>query len=626
MSRSPLPALILALNGLGGTRCSPAEEPAALAFEDVTAKAGIAYDGNTWGIAWGDGNGDGWPDLWSSNHGNEAHYYVNRRDGTFARDTKIPRLPGDTHGVAWADFDADGDQDLLELTGAQRGHGQGASRLFVNTGAVFSEEARAFGLEMPLLRGRAPVWLDWNLDGALDVILLGAKRDEAGSAVHLRRGERFVLDPTVVLGREQAMFAQLTSLGGPDERHLIVHGFAYPQSVHALARSGAVDVTGALGLPKVDAAEDVAFGDFDGDLRTDFFVARGTTGTELARIADDHWIVKLVSPGGVRGLSFRCAGALAISVEPVSSEWWSAEHVHLGADGRPPAALPFTLEAEEASGAWSDELGAGAEKGVFVLAEPGSATWSVRLRGAKHEQVTLVLRAQGAALGEPSWIGFVPPKNPVPDQLWLRRGDGFEEAWSDSGLAPTNSLAAAAADLDNDMDLDLFVLCSGSISNLPDELYENLGQGRFRRVPGAGGAAGGAAGVSDAVAVADYDHDGFLDLLVANGRDIGPGTQGPLQLFRNRGNANHWLRVELAGTRSSAEAIGARVLVEAGGVGQVRHLGTQVHRGAQDERTLHFGLGRHERARVEVRWPQGGITTLDDVACDRTLRVVEDAP
>lgn len=54
------------------------------------------------------------------------------------------------------------------------------------------------------------------------------------------------------------------------------------------------------------------------------------------------------------------------------------------------------------------------------------------------------------------------------------------------------------------------------------------------------------------MAVADYDGDGFLDVAITNGEfcsstDIIPclgGSEGNLQLLHNRGNANHWLKVQ----------------------------------------------------------------------------------
>ena len=76
------------------------------------------------------------------------------------------------------------------------------------------------------------------------------------------------------------------------------------------------------------------------------------------------------------------------------------------------------------------------------------------------------------------------------------------------------------------------MVCAGSVENLPNRLYENDGEGNFRMIPHAGGAAGSKSGRGDAVVAADYDRDGFLDLFVTNGAGPAPfGYDGPHQLF-----------------------------------------------------------------------------------------------
>ena len=52
---------------------------------------------------------------------------------------------------------------------------------------------------------------------------------------------------------------------------------------------------------------------------------------------------------------------------------------------------------------------------------------------------------------------------------------------------------------------------------------------------------------------ADFDRDGFVDLVVASG--------GGIRLFRNTGSSNHWLHIKLIGKDCNRAAIGARVTV-----------------------------------------------------------------
>src|ERR1019366_5127505 len=120
----------------------------------------------------------------------------------------------------------------------------------------------------------------------------------------------------------------------------------------------------------------------------------------------------------------------------------------------------------------------------------------------------------------------------------------------------------------------------------------------------------------------DYNNDGNLDLFVAN------QNQAP-QLFRNDlGHTNHWLIVRLLGdpkTGITRDALGARVtIVTAAGRQMRENNGGKCYCGQSDPR-LHFGLGREDSVKLlEVRWPDGGMQYLENVAADRLLTVRQD--
>ena len=111
--------------------------------------------------------------------------YRNNGDGTFKDiiDEVWDANPhADTHGVAWADFDNDGDQDLIVLSGG--GGGTNATNpkhnnhFYVNENGMLLEKAAEFGISFPLLRGRSPLWFDWNRDGRLDLLVTGRVRPD----------------------------------------------------------------------------------------------------------------------------------------------------------------------------------------------------------------------------------------------------------------------------------------------------------------------------------------------------------------------------------------------------------------------------------------------------------------
>jgi hypothetical protein len=204
--------------------------------------------------------------------------------------------------------------------------------------------------------------------------------------------------------------------------------------------------------------------------------------------------------------------------------------------------------------------------------------------------------------------------------------EGFEDWTVAAGLdAPASCPSVVAGDFDNDMDVDLYLVCRGVIENAPNILYENQGDGTFLAVPEAGGAAGSSLGIGDTVVMADYDRDGFLDLFVTNGAWPPPfDDDGPHQLFRNLGNGNHWLEIDLEGVVSNRDGIGARVLATAGEVTQLREQGGGMHNNSQDHQHIHFGLGSNTMVdRLTVHWPSGVVQELQNVPADQVLRIVE---
>jgi len=171
------------------------------------------------------------------------------------------------------------------------------------------------------------------------------------------------------------------------------------------------------------------------------------------------------------------------------------------------------------------------------------------------------------------------------------------------------------ADFDNDGLLDIFA-ANGHVYPQVDalkvgqtylqrkEVYRNLGNGKFEEVAHSspdlltGKSARGSA-------VADYDNDGDLDVLVVNLNDRP-------SLYRNdANNKNHWIAFRLEGTRSNRDAIGTRIEIETNGkkrVSEVRSGGSYL---SHDDLRVHFGLGDATAVdHVRIRWPNGNTQEL----------------
>ena len=123
-----------------------------------------------------------------------------------------------------------------------------------------------------------------------------------------------------------------------------------------------------------------------------------------------------------------------------------------------------------------------------------------------------------------------------------------------------------------------------------------------------------------AVAFADLGNRGAIDIIVAN-------QNQPVTLYRTTpDSANHWVAFHLVGTHSNRSAIGAEVVVESGDLKQRRIVDGGMGFASQNDRRLHFGLGRREWVdRVVIHWPSGTEQVLQHPLVDRLLTVAEPA-
>jgi hypothetical protein len=155
------------------------------------------------------------------------------------------------------------------------------------------------------------------------------------------------------------------------------------------------------------------------------------------------------------------------------------------------------------------------------------------------------------------------------------------------------------------------------------KLYRNVGKGRFLDVTNSQGPEFRAPRIGRGVAVGDYDNDGWQDFLVNNnGEDA--------QLFRNEGASlpatknHHWVAIQLVGTKSNRDAIGAQLKLIAGDLTSYDQTkGGMSYCSAQDPR-IFFGLAAHKQIdSLEIRWPSGLKETIFHPPVDSFLRIEE---
>ncbi|HUN60508.1 MAG TPA: CRTAC1 family protein [Candidatus Sulfotelmatobacter sp.] len=220
------------------------------------------------------------------------------------------------------------------------------------------------------------------------------------------------------------------------------------------------------------------------------------------------------------------------------------------------------------------------------------------------------------------------------DHLWKNDGRGYFDEVSDGvGLTvPTRNVLSFGGgffDYDNDGWLDLFI-ANGHVypeieQILPEvhykqinSLFHNNGHGKFIEVTKSAGEGFTVPHVGRGVAFADFDNDGFMDVVVANNNDP------PLLLHNGGGNGNHFVSFKLIGTKSNRDAIGTRVKITAGGVSQIREVQSGGSYMSQNDLRAHFGLADASKIdRLEISWPSGLKQTFSNFPADQFYRIEE---
>jgi len=177
-------------------------------------------------------------------------------------------------------------------------------------------------------------------------------------------------------------------------------------------------------------------------------------------------------------------------------------------------------------------------------------------------------------------------------------------------------------DLDNDGRLDVFIANGhvypdvdghglGTSYRQRKQVFMNDGR-RFRDATAEIGGGLLLEKSSRGAAFGDIDNDGDIDVLVIN------MNERPTLLRNDSPRTNHWVTLQLAGTSSNRDALGARVTVEAGGRRQVMEVRSDGSYLSHSDMRAHVGLGTASRAtKVEIKWPSGRVETATNLDADR---------
>ena len=496
----------------------------------------------------------------------------------------------------------------------------------------------------PETHGGGAAWLDYDRDGYLDLYVVNS-----GALP----GLRYEIPPTNVLYRNNGdgTFTEVTtSAGVADSSYGIgcvsadYNNDGYPDlyvtnlGPNVLYRNNGdgtfTNVAEAAGVAEDGLGISAAFLDYDADGHLDLYVVNYVDRS----IEENKWCGK----GGVR---LRC-DPNAFDARPdrlyrsngdgTFTDVTRAAGVYNRIEGR---GLGVTCGDYNNDG-YVDIYVANDECPNFLYRNNGDGTFTdVALRaGVAYNEDGEVEAGMGTDVGDYDNDGdldiLVCHFQSESNTLYRNEGNGsFSDVTFPAGLGVESlnylTFGTNFFDYDNDGHLDIFAANGHVDADISDydpivsypqtnQLFRNNGDGTFTDVSARSGAPFSVPNVSRGAAFGDYDNDGDVDIYVVN------SNQRAVLLRNDGGNRNHWLGLQLVGTQSNRDGIGARIWVTSGDLYQMEEARAASSYASGSDLRVYFGLGSRTKAdTVKIRWPSGMVQILRDVAAGQVLTVEE---
>lgn len=573
-----------------------------LQFTNVTDSSGVAFVNEYYprfiseslkfkmirygpgGISAVDYDNDGSYDLFVPD-GVKSRMFHNQRDGTFADVTDssgLSGLDGASVGV-FGDYDNDGNKDLFVSRTFE------PNQLFHNNGnGTFTDVTKQSGIGVDNFTTVAS-WADYNNDGYLD-LYVGRylnPRTAIPTTFYARNGEPNQL----YKNNRNGTFTNVTEQAGVGEMGLclgnvwgdydddgypdlyVVNDFGRNTLYHNNKNGTFTDVTVESGTLAYGAGMNASMADYDNDGKIDIYVTN---------IRSEHsWYAEW--PTVARYM-----------VNTWKQQVWRTD-------------MPLYWEIFKQSGFDFVAVFQQMAYGNNLLRNKGDGTF---------EDITL--KAKANPLGWFWGASFADFDN-----------DGWQDVYMANGWVYNDRGTEIELDFLNNVVSRQDMYKSGILFDpayFGRTSWHGWERNRYLRANGDGTFTEAAtpAGIdlitnSRGVAVADFWNRGVLDIAVSTSTDKNA-------LFRNQvGSKRHWLGVELVGTQSNRDGVGARITAKIGAKTQTRELIIGDGYGSQNSLRQYFGLNDAVVVdELTIKWPKSGIIQkFNNVAGDRIISITE---
>ena len=573
-----------------------------LQFTDVSREAGIDFQNQYYpgfmnealpfgmirygpgGIAAVDYDNDGYYDLFIPD-GVESKLFRNRRDGTFEDVTEKAGLAGlDGVSVAvFADYDNDGFKDIFVSRTFR------PNQLFHNNGdGTFTDVTAKSGIGEDCCTTVAS-WADYDNDGFLD-LYVGRyldPREGIPTTFYARNG----LPNQLYHNNGDGTFTNVTKKAGVGEMGLclgtvwgdydndgypdlyVVNDFGRNTLYHNNGNGTFTDVTKKSGTLAYGAGMSASFADYNNDGKLDIYV------TNIR--SDEAWFAEAPTVARYILNSFR-------------QGVWKTD-------------MPLYMEIFRQSGFGFVGVFQQMASGNTMLVNRGDGTFEDVTWKASANPLGWFWSASFADFDNDGWL-----------DAYMANGWVYGDPGTEIELEFLNNVVSKQKEYKTGIFFSPSHFGRRSWHGHERNRHlRNNGDGTFTEI-------GRAAGTdlllnSRGVAVADFWNRGVLDIAVSASTDRHALLRNEIGLQRN------WLGVELVGTKSNRDAVGARVTARVNGLLQMREVILGDGYGSQNSLRQYFGLDKASKVdELTVRWPRSGIVqTFRNVPGNRIIEITE---
>lgn len=590
------------------------------------------------GPAVADFDQDGDYDFALNNHNHIPTQIVTNNNGSVSIKRMFPS-PRDLHGSSFGDYDNDGDLDILVALGGGSGTNPTSYELFRNDNSEFINVSTAVGINIPA-RGRAPKWVDIDLDGDLDIALFNAQRPNYDGPIQIfyqNNGDGTFTNVNINgledVNSERALVTDINHDGKDD--------FLLFSPASMWINNGDwtfTDVSKQWLPAHINGQQHIinaANLDVNNDGLMDLYFARGKTHYLLSKKSIDFNPIKQkldIRDDGETGktlIDFSANGDISLSdMELVYRLYDGGWAIFLGenkdrkvvnAKGFQERQRPEEMKSAERFLTITQDMAKGwpanREASGMYIGYLGNGKWKAEWVREQNVFWGISFSLTGVSNVSHDWT---PNYRNEKDVLLINKGDHFVDASDDWNLPPGGDhWGVTHGDLNNDGFEDVLLYRYGFLKErIADLVLINTGKNRFEISTQHGALTPKDPGHGDMGQAFDFDLDGQLDML--NGSE----EEGHWYLYKNiTDSGNHFVLVDVDYSPvSNVDAYSAIVTVTtAAGKKYSKRVGSA---GASFSQSMlnkvHFGLGQESKIeRIEVKWRNGETLVMNNLDADK---------